>query len=286
MKTNAMPEEWGPPAKNWLKQRAGLLLNDAAIQLVWAEVVRQRPDPKPKKAGMPISRSTGSSHTKTTRSGFSAQALRLADVSLDPYDPPNVEKNKRIGMAFRDERQNLLFSLNSLTSNVWGDRAPEYLHWLRLEFLLDMTPDKRRGLPTSEWLPSWPVSLRSEILSEYTRLETLLRRYDDPYTRNEETKAWKQRERWLFQTLWDSDSRTTWNHPTFTATLALMSLQKKGVLKYWCPWEFAGTLQRQASPKLSTAEQAQLDAWMEGCATGKFDPNNPDALAMFLSTAR
>lgn len=286
MKTNAMPEEWGPPAKNWLKQRAGLLLNDSALQWVWAEAVRQRPAPKSKNVGRPVFGLIGSSHTKTTRSGFSAQALRLAGESVDPYDPRKVEENERIGVAFRDERQKLLLSFSTIASTIWGDHAQEYLHWLRLEFLLDMTPDKRRGLPVREWLPSWQEPQRSEVLSEYTRLETLLRRYDDPSARNEETKTWKQREKLLFQTLWASDSKAAWNHQTFAATLALMSLRKKGVLKYWCPWEFAGILQRHAAPKLSATEEAQLDAWLEAVRTDAVDPNDPDALAIFLSIYR
>ena len=157
-----MPEEWGPPAKNWLKQRAGLLLNDSALQWVWAEAVRQRPNPKPKRGVSPISGLTGSTHTKTTRSGFSAQALRLADMPIDPFDPRVVAERESIGTAFRDERQKLLNSLMGAARRMWGDRTGEYLQWLRLEFLLDMTPNTRRGLPVSEWLISWPNPQRTE----------------------------------------------------------------------------------------------------------------------------
>lgn len=278
-----MPEEWGPPAKNWLKQRAGLLLNDAALQRVWAEAVRQRPDPTPKKMVGPISGLTGSSHSKTTRSGFSSQALRLADIPLDPFDPRNVENNKKIGVAFRDERQKLLRSLERLASNVWGEQDREYLHWLRLEFLLDMTSDKRRGLPVSQWLFSWSEPQRTQTLTEYTRLETLLRRYDDQDARDEETKAWKQRERTLFHSLWESNLRPLWNHRTLTATIALMGMRKRGTLRYWDPWDFAGVLERPPALALSAVEEALRDEWMEGCATGKYDPN---AFAMFLSTQR
>lgn len=287
-----MPDEWGPPAKNWLKQRAGLLLNDTALQLVYAEAVRQRPDPKPKTGGgQPPSALTGSSHTRTTRSGFSSQALRLADEPLDSYDPRIVAMNKKIGVAFRDERQLLSVELTHQASRVWEDVAFEYLHWLRLEFLLDMTPDKRRELPISEWIPSWPEPQRTEALTEYTRLEVLLHRYDDPVARNEEKKGWKQRERTLFRALWESDANKQWNHQTLTATLVLMSLRKKGSLTYWNPWDFAGALQYHLVPKLSAAElsaaeQSQLDEWMEGCATGKYDPNDQNALEMFLSTFR
>ena len=282
-----MPEEWGPPAKNWLKQRAGLLLNDTALQWVWAEAVRQRPDPKPKMVGgRPISGLIGSSHTRTTRSGFSSQALRLADEPLDSNDPRVVEKNKKLGVAFRDKRQQLLNSLGEVARNAWGENAPEYLHWLRLEFLLDMTPDKRRGLPVSQWLISWAEPQRIETLTEYTRLETLLHRYDDQSTRDEETKVWKHREGALFRDLWNSDLRELWNHRTLRGTLALLGLRTHGRLRYWNPSDFAGVLQRQPASPLSKAEQALLDEWMEGIAMGKYDRNDPDALAIFLSTSR
>jgi hypothetical protein len=217
------------------------------------------------------------------QSGFSVQALRLANIPLDPFDPRNVANNKTIGNSFRDDRQTLYMLLIQKAQNVWKEHPFEYLHWLRLNFLLDMTPDKQRGIPRNEWVPSWPEPIRSEILTEYTRLERLLGRYD---AQGEETRAWKQRENDIFRSLWDHSTQSLWNAKALTATLVLMGLRKQGHLRFWNPWEFAGVLQRQEAPALSPMEEEQLDAWMIGCATGQFDPNDPNALKRFLSSNR
>ena len=285
MKSHLIPDTWGAPAKNWLKQRAGLVLNEAAFQWVWAEVVRRKPEPTSHITPGTISTRATSHPTRSQQSGFSAQALRLANIPQGPYDPRNVERNTNIGATFRNQRQHLVNLLMQEATRVWGHSlAPEYLHWLRLEFLLDSTPDKRRGLPMTQWLSTWPDSLRSATLAEYNRLEEYLRRYDDPIVRGEETKAWKRRERSLFRTLWEDDSRSLWNHRTLTGTLALMSLRRHGTLTYWNPWDFATILHHDAAPPLSAAQQAQMDAWFEGCISGRYDPNDPEVLKKFLST--
>ena len=274
-----MPEAWGTPAKNWLKQRAGLLLNDSALQWVWAEAVRQKGEPKPRRSPQQKN-SYAVGHRATVQFGFSVQALRLANTPLDPYDPRNVANNKTIGNSFRDGRRTLFILLTHEAQHVWQTLAFEYLHWLRLSFLLDMTPDKQRGILREEWIPSWPEPIRSEILTEYTRLERLLGRYD---AQGEETRAWKQRENGVFRSLWNHSNRSLWNAKTLTATLVLMGLRKQGHLRFWNPWEFAGVLQRQEARALSPREEEQLDAWMIGCAAGQFDPNDSTARIRFLS---
>lgn len=283
MISTAMPQEWGPPAKNWLKQRAGLILNDSALQWVWAEIVRQKPDPRPPKSLMPSRLPNVSGQRTGTRSGFTAQAIRLAGEPIpgDSFDYRNVKERPSIGTAFQEQRQSLLNLLTRQAHAVWGELAPEYLHWLRLEFLLDMTPDKRRDLLLAQWIPSWPEPIRHIILEEYQRLEQLLHHRDAQYR---ETKQWKNRERSLFRDLWESEHRPLWNHRTLIGTLTALSLRRRGQLRYWHPWDFATTLHHQKPPPLSSAQEAQLDAWLEGCATGQFDPNDPHALEKFLST--